>query len=71
MVLEANGNGSWNGTPLTYTYSESTKRGTIPPFGAFDDGGYFTYNDKTDTIYIDISDEYREFAFWSGNMARA
>ncbi len=71
MVLTSNGNGSWNGTNFTFTYDEKTNKGTIPPFGAFDgDTNYFTYNESKDTIYVDITDEYHEFAFWSGTMTR-
>ena len=58
MVLSADGNGTWNGTSFTFTYDESTKKGTMSDFTGFDDGeNYFTVNDDG-TISVHLSGDY-------------
>lgn len=59
MVLEANGNGKWNEYSFTFTYNESTKKGTMSNFGAFDDDeNEFTYSESKGTISVYLSGDY-------------
>ncbi|MCQ2771688.1 MAG: Ig-like domain-containing protein [Bacilli bacterium] len=62
LVLEANGNATWNGThKLTFTYDESTGIGKINPHTVFDgEDNYFKYNAGSDTVEIVLWDEYYE-----------
>ncbi len=64
MVLSDNGTGTWNDGTNTYnftwTYDESTKKGTISDFGNFDDSGdenTFTFNDDG-TLSLHLSGDY-------------
>ncbi len=59
MVLSEDGNGTWNGEySFTFTYDESTKKGKMTNFAAFeDDENYFIVNDNG-TITIHLSGDY-------------